>query len=132
MRRAGVVLSDGLMLFGLATPAWPAPFGTCDASAALWVGKKQTPGGEYAVHVPKFLFGGAARCAAIGWFLTLGACDALYNPIDGARGRSTLTLAAAEASDAPTHVESDANDDFATAEAVTVGETPTIIQGDLG
>lgn len=84
------------------------------------------------MHVPKKLLGGSARFAALGWLFTIGACDALYNPAEGERGRSTLNLAALEAADTPTHIESDTNDGFETAESVTIGDTPVIIRGDLG
>ena len=83
------------------------------------------------MHVPKALRGDSARFAAMVCVATLTACDALYNPFESERARSTLNLAALEAANAPTHIESDLNDEFIYAEAVEVAADPVIIRGRL-
>jgi len=83
------------------------------------------------VHVPVCWKGRSARIAAVAWVAFVAACDALIFPGDGERGRAALDLAALEAANAPTHVESDLNDEFKQAESVSIAAEPTIIRGSL-
>lgn len=87
--------------------------------------------GGFTVHVPKGWKGSSARFVAVAWIGTISACDALYQLNEGERARSSLNLAALEAANAPTHIESVLNDDFMLAEAVKIGDEPVIIRGTL-